>query len=74
MIVAMWPMDGPHRHDLNEGRFLGGRCPRCHKVYVPPRGSCPACGVALTDAVDVADRGTLTSFCVVNVPVEWRKM
>lgn len=59
---------------IAEGRFLGARCPRCHKVYVPPRGSCPACGVALTDEVRVADRGTLTSFCVVNVPVEGRKM
>ena len=24
---------------LAEGRFLGKRCPTCHKVYVPPRGS-----------------------------------
>ena len=55
-----------------EGRFLGKRCPSCHKVYVPPRGACPTCGVALGEEVGVADRGTLTTFCVVNVPVEGR--
>ena len=57
---------------IAERRFVGKRCPSCHKVYVPPRGACPACGLALGDEVTVADRGTLTTFCVVNVPVEGR--
>ena len=57
---------------IAERRFVGKRCPSCHKVYVPPRGACPACGVALGEEVAVADRGTLTTFCVVNVPVEGR--
>jgi uncharacterized OB-fold protein len=57
---------------IAERRFVGKRCPACAKVYVPPRGACPACGVALGDEVPVADRGTLTTFCVVNVPVEGR--
>src|SRR4051812_23412369 len=57
---------------IAEGRFLGLRCPGCNKVYVPPRGACPACGVALGEEVSVADTGTLTTFCVVNVPVEKR--
>ena len=34
---------------LSQGRFLGQRCPRCHKVSVPPRGSCPTDGVPTTD-------------------------
>ena len=59
---------------IAEGRFVGKRCPDCNKVYVPPRGACPACGVGLTAEVAVADRGTLTTFCVVNVPVEGRSM
>jgi uncharacterized protein len=59
---------------IAEGRFVGKRCPSCLKVYVPPRGACPACGVALTGEVSVADQGTLTTFCVVNVPVEGRSM
>jgi len=54
---------------IAEGRFVGKRCPACRKVYVPPRGACPACGVLLGEEVAVADRGTLTTFCVVNVAV-----
>ncbi len=54
---------------IAERRFVGARCPSCRKVYVPPRGACPACGVGLGDEVPVADRGTLTTFCVVNVAV-----
>jgi hypothetical protein len=57
---------------IAEGRFLGRRCPGCRKVYVPPRGACPTCGVALGEDVAVADTGTLTTFCVVNIPVEGR--
>lgn len=53
---------------LVEGRFLGQRCPACGKVYVPPRGSCPTDGVATTDDVECGPAGTVTTFCVVNVP------
>lgn len=57
-----------------EGRFVGRRCPSCRKVYVPPRGACPTCGVSLGEEVAVSDRGTLTTFCVVNIPVEGRSI
>jgi uncharacterized protein len=59
---------------IAEGRFIGKRCAECGRVYVPPRGACPTCGLALAEEVAVADRGTLTTFCVVNVPVEGRSM
>jgi uncharacterized protein len=52
---------------LADGRLIGGRCPACRKVYVPPRGSCPTCAVPIEDEVALADRGTLTTFCVVNI-------
>jgi uncharacterized OB-fold protein len=55
---------------LAEGRFLGQRCPRCHKVYVPPRGSCPTDGVPTTDEVELGHTGTVTTYCVVNVPFQ----
>jgi uncharacterized OB-fold protein len=51
-----------------EGRLLGQRCPACGKVYIPPRGACPVDGVPTTDEVELPDRGTVTTFCVVNVP------
>ncbi len=55
---------------LAEGRFLGQRCPRCKKVYVPPRGSCPTDGVPTTDEVELGNTGTVTTYCVVNVPFQ----
>lgn len=53
---------------LAEGRFLGQRCPVCKKVYIPPRGSCPTDGVPTDESVECAGTGTVTTFCVVNVP------
>jgi hypothetical protein len=50
------------------GKVLGQRCPVCEKVYVPPRGACPTCGVPTTDDVQLANTGTITTFCVVNIP------
>jgi uncharacterized OB-fold protein len=51
-----------------EGRLVGQRCPECRKVYVPPRGSCPTCGVPTREEVPVADTGIVTTFCIVNIP------
>jgi uncharacterized protein len=59
---------------IAEGRFLGQRCPKCHKVYVPPRGSCPTDGVATTDEVELGNKGTITTYCVVNVPFVGQKI
>ncbi|MFL6062839.1 MAG: Zn-ribbon domain-containing OB-fold protein [Marmoricola sp.] len=53
---------------LSEGKLFGQRCPACQKVYIPPRGACPVDGVPTTDEVELPDRGTLTTYCVVNVP------
>jgi uncharacterized protein len=53
---------------LLDGRLLGERCPACGMVYIPPRGACPTDGVPTTDEVELADTGTVTTFCVVNVP------
>ncbi|MFE1825886.1 Zn-ribbon domain-containing OB-fold protein [Streptomyces yangpuensis] len=52
---------------LSERRTVGERCPSCDKVYVPPRGACPTCGVATTDRVEVGPAGTVTTFCIVNI-------
>ena len=49
-------------------RLVGQRCPVCKKVYVPPRGCCPTDGVATEEDVELGHTGTVTSFCVVNVP------
>ena len=54
--------------EVANGRLLGQRCPQCRKVYVPPRGACPTCGVPTSDDVPLKDTGTVTTFCIVNIP------
>ncbi|OIJ94023.1 Zn-ribbon domain-containing OB-fold protein [Streptomyces monashensis] len=54
-------------HALSGRRTVGERCPSCRKVYVPPRGACPTCGVATVEHVEVGPRGTVTTFCIVNI-------
>ena len=53
---------------LAAGRLLGQRCPACGQVYVPPRAACPTDGVPTAEEVELPDTGTVTTFCVVNVP------
>jgi len=59
---------------IEQGRILGQRCPVCQKVYTPPRGSCPACGVPTEEEVELPGTGTVTTFCVVNVPFYGQKI
>ncbi|MEU9499328.1 OB-fold domain-containing protein [Streptomyces sp. NPDC048196] len=54
-------------HALSERRTVGERCPSCRKVYVPPRGACPTCGIATSEQVEVGPRGTVTTYCIVNI-------
>ena len=54
---------------LAEGKILGERCERCHKVYVGGgSGACARDGIPMTEVVELPHIGTVTSFCVVNVP------
>jgi len=61
-------------NELSDKRLTGQRCPSCSKVYIPPRGACPTCGVPTEEEVELADRGTVTTFCIVNVPFTGQKI
>lgn len=65
---AASPEESAFYRGLAEGRILGQRCPTCAKVYVPPRSACPADGTPTTDEVGLSQTGTVTTFCIVNVP------
>jgi hypothetical protein len=52
---------------MKDKRITGQRCPVCQKVYIPPRGACPTDGVPTTDEVELGHKGTVTTFCIVNV-------
>lgn len=56
------------REVTDHQRLVGQRCPDCQKVYVPPRWFCPRDGATTTDEVEVTGAGTVTTFCIVNLP------
>ena len=72
--LRVTPPVGAHARFLDEivaaAASSGQRCPSCRKVYVPARGACPRCGVATEEEVEVAGKGTVTTFCIVRVPSE----
>jgi len=61
------PGESAYLRGLAEGRLVGQRCGVCGQVYIPPRGTCPADGVPMTEEVELPGTGTVTTFCVVNV-------
>jgi len=73
-MYAASPEESAFFRGLAEGRILGQRCPVCEKVYVPPRGACPVDGVPTTDEVELPGTGTVTTFCIVNVPFLGQKI
>lgn len=54
---------------LKEGRLTGQKCPSCNKVYIPPRGSCAACGVPTEEEIPLGDVSTVESFTIVHIPI-----
>jgi uncharacterized OB-fold protein len=54
---------------VKQGVLTGQRCPSCSNVYIPPRGSCPACGVATEEEVVLSDKATVQSFTIVAIPI-----
>ncbi len=73
-VYAASPEESAFYRGLAEGKILGQRCPTCEKVYVPPRSACPSDGTPTTDEVELSDIGTITTFCIVNVPFLGQKI
>lgn len=59
---------------LEHKRILGSRCAASGKVFVPPLTSAPHTLAPCDELVDVADRGVVTTFCIVNIPVIGRAL
>ncbi|MEU0545990.1 OB-fold domain-containing protein [Nocardia sp. NPDC005978] len=62
------PQEAEFLKAIMEGRLLGAKASSDGKVYFPPRGADPRDGSPTDDYVEVADTGTVTTFCIVNVP------
>jgi len=77
-VTYLWsagPNATSHLDGLIEGRLIGKRCPSCSLVYFPPRnGVCPKCAAILAEDVEVGPKGTITTFCIVNVPFLGQKI
>ncbi|ART72416.1 DNA-binding protein [Mycobacterium dioxanotrophicus] len=53
---------------LQEGTLLGARTGENGKVYFPAREADPATGQQLTEYVELSDKGTVTTFAIINIP------
>jgi uncharacterized protein len=53
---------------LEEGKLLGARSGNTGKVYFPPKEADPATGHELDQFVELPDKGTVTTFAVINIP------
>jgi len=71
---AASPEESAFFRGLAEGRIVGQRCPACRKVYVPPRPACPVDGVPTVEEIELGQIGTVTTFCIVNVPFLGQKI
>ena len=61
-------------HALKEKKILGARCSKTGKVFVPPLVASPETFAPCEELVEIADRGVVTTFCVVNIPVIGRNI
>jgi uncharacterized OB-fold protein len=53
---------------LKEGKLLGGRTGNGGKLYFPAREADPATGKVLDEFVELPDKGTVTTFAIINIP------
>jgi uncharacterized protein len=47
-------------------KILGIKCPKCNKVYIPPRGVCGACFEEMTEYVEVGPKGKIGTFTILR--------
>ena len=59
---------------FKDKKILGSRCAKTGKVFIPPIVNSPESFAPCTEFVEVADRGVITTFCVVNIPVIGREI
>jgi len=59
---------------LKDKKILGSRCSKTGKVFVPPLTASPESLARCDEFVELADRGVVTTFCIVNIPVIGRNL
>ncbi|CAM3356412.1 DNA-binding protein [Mycobacterium intermedium] len=63
---------------IAQGKLLGARTRsdggQEAKVYFPPHGADPATGVPTTEFVELPDKGTVTTFAIINIPFQGQRI
>ncbi|HZC52308.1 MAG TPA: OB-fold domain-containing protein [Mycobacterium sp.] len=59
---------------IAEGKLLGARTGTNGKVYFPPHGADPATGQPTTEFVELPDKGTVTTFAIINIPFKGQRI
>jgi hypothetical protein len=59
---------------LKDRKILGSKCAASGKVFVMPVVASPESFAPCDTFVEVVDRGTITTFCTVNIPVIGRAL
>ncbi len=58
---------------LQEKKFIGTKCSKCGKVFLPPRNRCGDCFAKAEDFIDLPETGILKNFTVTNIKISERK-
>ena len=64
------PAIGRYLTELKNGRIVGKRCDKCHRVMIPPRMFCELCWVPSGEWVFVKDTGVVNTFVISHV--DWK--
>ncbi|OMC49440.1 DNA-binding protein [Mycobacterium sp. IS-2888] len=59
---------------IAEGKLLGAKTGKNGKVYFPPHGADPATGQPTTEFVELPDKGTVTTFAIINIPFKGQRI
>jgi uncharacterized OB-fold protein len=59
---------------LEEGKLLGARTGDNGKVYFPPKEADPATGLELDQFIELPDKGTVTTFAIINIPFSGQRI
>jgi uncharacterized OB-fold protein len=59
---------------LQDGTLLGARSGANGKIYFPPREADPATGKELDTFVELPDKGTVTTYAIINIPFAGQKI
>ncbi len=73
-IDAEQPFDysaGPYRSRFlaeirDNKKFMGIRCPKCDRVYAPPKKICGPCFCEMKEPVEVGPQGEIKSYTIVR--------